>query len=203
MNDEALRDALRSGDLHRLRTAFDRHYEAMGLVLRPWARDDAEVERMIEATWLEAIAARESVPDRGSARAWLFSFLQNRYEEALREKEAGGPGDDGRDESEDDRFVPDGEPWAGHWNEFPQGWGARADDWLRSPQGQEMLTAFLLAAPPRDRLLLVLRDMDGWSPHEVAALTGLLPGVQREELSRAREALRTAIEMARPRGGAS
>jgi DNA-directed RNA polymerase specialized sigma24 family protein len=191
MDDEELRSALRSGDPHRLRAAFDRHYDAMALLLRPWSRDENEVDRMIEGAWAEAICAGSRVPERSSARAWLFSFLQQRFEEAPREQAPPGPGF-----ASGEQFAAAGEAWEGHWREFPERWDARVERWLVSPEGQAMITAFLLAASPTNRLMLVLRDLDGWSPYEVAALTGLLPEAQSVELTKARKALRDAISLA-------
>ena len=48
--------------------------------------------------------------------------------------------------------------------------------------------------PPSQRAVIVLRDVEGWSPGEICDLLGITPENQRVRLHRARLRLRSALE---------
>jgi RNA polymerase sigma-70 factor, ECF subfamily len=95
------------------------------------------------------------------------------------------------------RFQGDRDPYPDHWKEFPRPWSAgRVVE-------SEALRAALAALPDRWRQLVILRDVDGRSPAEAAAATGLTTEQQRDVLNRSRELLREELDRAsqRSRGG--
>lgn len=186
---EALRSALRSDEPEQLRTFFDRHYDAMATLLRPVVGSEDDVDDVIRSVWQEAIASGSAIRNHESPRAFVFSFLLQHLDDVAETSEPDTVDDD-------DPFVPDGQPWAGHWEELPQPWGPETESWLRSDDGRRAVTAFLDSAPLVDRVLLVLRDMDGWSASDVTALTGLGADDQQTVLSGARDALHAAIDRA-------
>jgi DNA-directed RNA polymerase specialized sigma24 family protein len=83
-----------------------------------------------------------------------------------------------------DRFQGEGDPYPDHWKEFPRPWSA----------GQavtpEALQAALARLPDPWRRVVILRDVEGRPPAEVATVTGLTAEQQRDVLNRARELLR-------------
>ncbi len=96
-----------------------------------------------------------------------------------------------------DRFQGEGDPYPDHWKEFPRPWPAgRA-------VGPEALKAALAALPDPWRRVVILRDVDGRTPAEVSAATGLTAEQQRDVLNRARELLRETLGQAlrHDRGG--
>jgi len=98
-----------------------------------------------------------------------------------------------------DQFRGGGDPYPNHWKEFPRPWPAdRA-------VGPEALKAALAALPDPWRRVVILRDVDGRTPAEVSAATGLTAEQQRDVLNRARELLREEISHAleSDRGGGS
>jgi DNA-directed RNA polymerase specialized sigma24 family protein len=89
-----------------------------------------------------------------------------------------------------DRFRGAGEPYTDHWKEFPRSWPAgRA-------VGPEVLKAALAALPDPWRRVVILRDVEGSTPAEVLAATGLTAEQQRDVLNRARELLREELSHA-------
>jgi DNA-directed RNA polymerase specialized sigma24 family protein len=86
-----------------------------------------------------------------------------------------------------DSFRGEGDPYADHWKEFPRPWPAgRA-------VGPEALKAALAALPDPWRRVVILRDVDGRTPAEASAATGLTAEQQRDILNRAREQLRETL----------
>jgi RNA polymerase sigma-70 factor, ECF subfamily len=94
-----------------------------------------------------------------------------------------------------DRFQGDGDPYPDHWKEFPALWPA---DHAVEP---EALKAALAALPDPWRRIVILRDVQGRSPLEVSAATGLTPEQQRDVLNRARELLRESLGRALQQDG--
>ena len=83
-----------------------------------------------------------------------------------------------------DRFQGESDPYPDHWREFPRPWPAgRAVE-------PEALKDALVALPDPWRRVVILRDVEGRSPAEVSAATGLSAAQQRDMLNRARELLR-------------
>jgi RNA polymerase sigma-70 factor, ECF subfamily len=89
-----------------------------------------------------------------------------------------------------DRFRAAGEPYTDHWKEFPHSWPTgRA-------VGPEALKAALAALPDPWRRVVILRDVEGRTPAEVSAATGLTAEQQRDVLNRARELIREELSHA-------
>jgi DNA-directed RNA polymerase specialized sigma24 family protein len=85
-----------------------------------------------------------------------------------------------------DRFQSDGEPYPDHWRRFPRALPRRA----LTP---DRLRTALATLPDLWRRVLILRDVEGRSPTEVSAATGLTGEQQRDVLNRARELLREEL----------
>ena len=78
-----------------------------------------------------------------------------------------------------DRFQGDSDPYPDHWKQLPRAW----------PVQPEALKVAVLALPEQWRQV-IMRDVEGRSPAEVSAATGLTAAQQRDVLNRARELLR-------------
>jgi RNA polymerase sigma-70 factor, ECF subfamily len=85
------------------------------------------------------------------------------------------------------RFQGEGDPYPDHWKEFPRPWSAGQVVTL------EALQAALAGLPDPWRRVVILRDVEGRPPAEVAAVTGLTAEQQRDVLNRGRELLRESI----------
>jgi RNA polymerase sigma-70 factor (ECF subfamily) len=88
-----------------------------------------------------------------------------------------------------DRFQGEDGPYPDHWKKFPQPWPA-------IPPSEELavrLDAALAELPAPWRRVVVLRDVEGVSPEQVADEVGLTPEQQNDVLNRARELLRQAL----------
>lgn len=186
-----LAEALRTGQPEQLRAAFDRHIDAMTLLARSLAGgSDAAADRLVHAAWTSVAADFARNPPRGSARAWLFTQLLKLHDPAL---DTGSPP---LTAPEDPQFLPADDPWEGHWTDFPVPWRAAPDPWEHSAAGRAAVWAAVAALPTVERVVLILRDLDGWVPSEVGALTGLLPDEERDVLFRARLKIRDAMDPA-------
>ncbi len=91
------------------------------------------------------------------------------------------------------RFRGPGEPYAGHWREFPALWPSREQ---QLPAGEMRLQVAdaLARLPDRERVVITLRDVEGRSPAEVCSILNISAREQRLLLHRARAFVRARLE---------
>jgi len=65
---------------------------------------------------------------------------------------------------------------------------------LLAAETLEQVRAAIAKLPPRQQEVIVLRDVEGWDPEEVAQALDLTPGNQRVLLHRARSKVRGELE---------
>jgi RNA polymerase sigma-70 factor (ECF subfamily) len=94
-------------------------------------------------------------------------------------------------------FQGAGDPYPGHWREFPTPWPPAAPDDVIM---RERLREALDALPPTWRAVVHEHDVGGRSDAEIAAELGLTEAQERDILTRAREALRDRLAEPDPRG---
>ncbi len=80
----------------------------------------------------------------------------------------------------------------GRWASRPVGWQTPEERVLGN-ETRDVLRAAIAALPPAQRLVVTLRDVEGWPAEEVCAALALTPGNQRVLLHRARAGVRDAL----------
>jgi RNA polymerase sigma-70 factor (ECF subfamily) len=104
----------------------------------------------------------------------------------------GGERDDGP-AVDADRFVADGQRWGGHWCSPPVPWQQPADR-LIAKETLGVVADAIQRLPARQRAVVSLRDVEGWTAAEVCELLELSEGNQRVLLHRGRARVRAALE---------
>jgi RNA polymerase sigma-70 factor, ECF subfamily len=99
----------------------------------------------------------------------------------------GGPTVDPR------RFRDPGEPYAGHWREFPAPWRAPELPTLADEMRLQVIDA-LARLPDRQRVVITLRDVEGCSSAEVRSILDISASNQRQLLHRARAFVRARLD---------
>ena len=76
--DEELLERVATGDREALGSLFDRHHRALyGFVARMYGGEDADVDDLVQTTFLEAFRAARRFRAASSARTWLFAIASN------------------------------------------------------------------------------------------------------------------------------
>ena len=101
---------------------------------------------------------------------------------------------DGEPSVDHDRFIPTGRPWAGHWAAPPSDWDGDAEARLLGREVQAIIADALESLPSGQRIVVGLRDVQGWSSEEVCEALGISAGNQRVLLHRGRARVRAALE---------
>jgi RNA polymerase sigma-70 factor (ECF subfamily) len=139
---------------------------------------------------------------RASLRTWTFSILVNRAKSrGVRESRTVvdlRAADDGGS----DRPVVDPGRFQGAGGRYPGGWTpeGRPQPWLHpenraiAQETMELIDQALDQLPARQRIVVTMRDVQGFGADEVCDLLEISQGNQRILLHRGRSALRTALE---------
>ena len=156
-----------------------------------------EAEDMVQETFLRGWRAYESFDGRGTLRAWLYRIATNACLDALAARKHGErllP--DQRASATE--ALPDGRHLEVPWLEpYPDAQMESIADAAPGPEaryaaGQAVRLAFvaaLQALPPRQRAVLLLIDVLGWSAAETATLLGGSVASINSALQRARDTL--------------
>jgi RNA polymerase sigma-70 factor, ECF subfamily len=198
--ERALVVALKRGDEAAFLELVDRHHALMVRVAQGYVRSRAVAEEVAQEAWLGVLHGISGFESRSTLKTWIFRIVVNRAKtRAERERRTvpfsafEGPEDESA--VEPSRFLDAHHPrWPGHWAQSPQRWDELPEDCLLSRETLALAREAIDELPARQREVILLRDVDGWSPEEVCEALGLSEGNQRVLLHRARSRVRAALE---------
>ncbi|AGZ49138.1 RNA polymerase sigma factor [Mycobacterium kansasii] len=173
-------------DYHRQMVSF-----ACTMVNSPTVAEEA-----VQEAWVQVMQSSASFEGRSSVATWLFGIVKNtasrhrRRESRIREHEVLAT--DAADPLSD-RMHPAGHPDAGHWS-VPPSRRFLPEDRTVARELVEQVRAALDTLPPRQRQLIILRDLVGTSAEEASEILELSAEAQRALLYRARANLRNELE---------
>jgi RNA polymerase sigma-70 factor, ECF subfamily len=183
-DDADLVDRLRAGDESAFVALIERYQPHMLRLATVTVGSRAVAEEVTQDTWLAVVRGVERFEGRSTLKTWLFHILLNRARStAGRELRAGRP-----ERNVDERF--DG---AGAWVTPPEPWADRAVDRIVAERLAARVQELLPQLPDMQRQVVVLRDLEGVSADDVAALVGVTDGHQRVLLHRGRAQLRQLL----------
>lgn len=185
--DDVVVTALRAGDEAMFAALLDTWSGGMLRVARSYVSTDHSAEEVVQDTWLAVIGGIDCFEGRSSVKTWVFRILVNTAKKrGVRES----------------RTVP--------WSTFeqdggtsvilhpvpPGGWQEVSAAWP-TPEGEALaaevrgvIAEALARLPPRQRLVITLRDVEGCTSDEVCDILEISAANQRVLLHRARVAVR-------------
>jgi RNA polymerase sigma-70 factor, ECF subfamily len=202
VDDAELVRALRAGDEQAF-VAVVRRYSALMLrVALGHVRTQAVAEDVVQETWCAVLAGIDRFEGRAALKTWIMRILVNRAK-TRGQREArcvpfsslGGPEDDDGPAVDPDRFMPADHPRChNHWAAAPAAWSQLPDERMLAGEVRERIRAAIETLPPRQQVVIALRDVEGWSPEEICEVLDLSEGNQRVLLHRARSRVRADLE---------
>jgi RNA polymerase sigma-70 factor (ECF subfamily) len=195
-------DALRRGEEAAFVALVDRYGPSLLRVARLYVSTTSVAEEVVQETWLAVLDGLDRFEGRSALKTWLFSILANIAKtrgtresrsipfselaalEAATEEPAVEP----------ERFLNARKARAGAWASPPASWAAIPDERLLAGETLDYVRAAIEALPPAQRLVISLRDVEGWSAAEARGALGLSEANQRVLLHRARAKVRSALE---------
>lgn len=201
-DDADLVRALRKGNEEAFRHLVDEHSPALLRVAMGYVGSRASAEEVVQETWVGVLRGVDRFEGRSSLRTWIFRILTNTAKtRATRESRAvpfsslgGEEGAGGGPVVDPDRFLPHDDPSApGHWASAPKRWDT-PEEGLLSSEVREVILATIKMLPPSQRIVVTLRDIEGWPAKEVCEALELSDGNQRVLLHRGRSKVRGELE---------
>jgi RNA polymerase sigma-70 factor (ECF subfamily) len=196
--DQEIIGALRKGDEHAFKDLFDQTNPMMKRVARGYVDSDAVADEIVQEAWMAVLTAIHRFEGRSALRTWIFSIVINQAKShSARERRTlplscVGTCADDQPAVDPDRFQKDDDAWPGHWATPPRPWG-KPDRRLLSLEARSRLKAALAQLPERQRLIVGLRDIEGFSAEEVCDVLDLSQENQRVLLHRGRSRLRAVL----------
>ena len=181
---------------------------AFALVLDAWSPGMLRLARSFVSTpdsaaecvqdaWLAVIEGIDRFEGRSALRTWVYRILVNTAKRrGVREGRSvpwSSLGPEDGPTVDPDRFQGPDEPFPGHWRELPVPWPMPEDATLAA-ETRALVAAAVAELPERQRVVLTLRDVQGYASDEVCSILEITPTYQRVLLHRARAHVRGQLE---------
>jgi RNA polymerase sigma-70 factor (ECF subfamily) len=196
MDDRSLVAALRRGDEWAFAALVDGWSSSMLRLAREHVATESVAEEVVQETWLAVLKGLGRFRGESSLRTWVYRILVNQAKKrGVREQRTVpfaslGP-DDAGPSVDPSRFQGQDEQYPGGWREFPREW---PEEVALSNEVREIVETALSTLPPRQRVVVTLRDLEGHDSDEVTVMLGITAGNQRVLLHRGRSVVRAHLE---------
>ena len=196
-HETALLMALRDGDEAVFMAIDEAWGPAMLRLARAHVSSEAIAEEVVQEAWVGVLRALDGFEGRSSLKTWGFRIVANiARTRGVKESRSvpfssspaageGGPGVD------PDRFRRAGDRYPGNWQRPPEPWPERR---LEQAETRDAALAAIAGLPPRQREIIALRDIAGFSAEEACDALDVAETNQRVLLHRARSKVRNALE---------
>lgn len=174
-SDEALMEAVQTGDLRAFQALYERYHRAVFTFALRSLGDRGAAEDLLQEAFLRVFARREAYRPTAAFPTWLFTIARNllidRFRQARRHTDVTDP------EALATVPAPDASPL----------------ERVEARELAERLEAAVRQLPPSQREVLLLSRFAGLDHSEVAQVTGASPEAVRVALHRALRGLRARL----------
>jgi RNA polymerase sigma-70 factor (ECF subfamily) len=203
-DDATLVAALRTGDDAAFRWLLDTYHGPLRRLARSYVATDAVADEVVQEAWLGVIRGIGRFEGRAAVKTWLYQIVMNiARSRGVKEHRtvpfASASGGSAEVDAEPyrgafdpDHFRPPGEQWAGGWRTFPPEW--EPVERLDRQETLDRVRRAIETLPATQRIVISLRDIDGWASDEVCNVLDITPTNQRVLLHRARAAVRAQLD---------
>lgn len=199
--DRELVEALRRGDSDAYTRLVDELTPALLRLAMAHVPSRAVAEEVVQDTWVGVINGIDRFEGRSALRTWIFGIMLNiartrgkREKRTIplsffrrRDEEGSGPAVD------PDRFHGQAGDLHGQWSSPPAEWH-EPERKLATDEARRLMLEAIADLPPRQREVIVLRDIQGYSAEDARNALDISETNQRVLLHRARSKVRAALE---------
>jgi RNA polymerase sigma-70 factor, ECF subfamily len=190
---------LREGDETAYAELVDKHTPSMIRVARGYVPNHQIAEEVVQEAWIGVLKGIAKFEGRSSLRTWIFTVLINTAKKRGLREQRGADAElaaftGGSVEAA--RFRTDEDRWPGHWRA-----DAVPSPFPVTPEGSVLGRELVAVAarelerlPDNQRMVVAMRDMQGFDSKEVSQLLDISVANQRVLLHRGRAAVRQALE---------
>jgi RNA polymerase sigma-70 factor (ECF subfamily) len=188
MDEASMLERLRARDQDAFAELVREWSPSMLRVARMYVASAAVAEEVVQEAWLGVLQGIDRFEGRSSLKTWAFRILVNRAmtrgsREARSVPVSFEPAEDPT------RFTPEGA-----WASPPRRWEELPEESLRSSETLAVARTAIEALPPMQRLVITMRDLEGFGSLETCNALDISETNQRVLLHRARAKVRAALE---------
>lgn len=181
-------EQLRNGDEQAFVILVARYQQPLLRVARSMVSSEAVAEEIVQDTWVGVVRGIDRFEGRSSLKTWLFRILINRARSAGAKEHSNTPMDT-LHAVDPSRFDLNGQ-----WADPVERWTDEIADRLDAEKLMPILESAMQDLPPRQRQVVILRDVEGLSNDEASSVLGISLGNQRVLLHRGRARLREMLD---------
>jgi RNA polymerase sigma-70 factor (ECF subfamily) len=197
----ALLAKLRDRDERTFMALVEELHPAMVRLARTFVPSQAVAEEVAQEAWVGVLNGIDRFEGRSSLKTWVMRIVTNQaIRRGQRERRtvpfsalAARDADGDEPVAGPDAFLPADHRWAGHWAAAPQPF---PDPEKRAMMRETMdvVRAAIASLPEAQRVVISLRDIEGWDSADVCAALEITEVNQRVLLHRARGKVRSALD---------
>jgi RNA polymerase sigma-70 factor (ECF subfamily) len=194
------RDALRAYDETLFIELVDRYQMSMLRIARRYVANVETAQEVVQETWVAVVQGAEKFEGRASLKTWLFAILINRARTRSKQEQRFVPlaAWDTVDDDESPAVTANGlrgeGQVAGVRPPHPPTFVNAPEEQVLAQEVQTLIAEAIRTLPDSQRMVMILRDLEGWSAEEICLALGLSEGNQRVLLHRARRKVRRLLE---------
>ncbi len=201
-SERVLVERLRSRDETAFLELVRTHHNSMLALARLYVSSAQVAEEVVQDAWLAVVKGIDAFESRSALKTWISRIVMNLARtRGVREKRAVTFSEFVDAEIRADYHPVDGSRFQRSDGEYPDHWSINPRSWNLDPEqelvGRETMAAIQIAVaalPVAQRLVITLRDINGWSGEEVCNVMELSETNQRVLLHRARSRVRARLE---------
>ena len=189
--------ALRGGDEAVFMAIVEAWGPAMLRLARAHVSSQAIAEEVVQEAWVGILRALDRFEGRSSLKTWAFRIVANIAKTRGAKESRSVPFSAATVDGEEgpavdpDRFQSPGDRYPGHWQTPPAPWPEHR---LEAAETLNAALAAIAGLPARQREIITLRDIVGFSAEEACNALDVTETNQRVLLHRARSTVRNALE---------
>jgi RNA polymerase sigma-70 factor, ECF subfamily len=187
-SDDVLVAGLRAGDEALFGLLLDAWSGGMLRLARGFVSTPDSAAEVVQDAWLGVVEGIDSFAGRSSLKTWVYRILVNTAKRRRDRESRTVP----VSSIVPDWFQGPDEEFPGHWRTPPAPWPSPEQHALTAEAGAAMAAA-LDRLPERQRVAIVLRDVEGYTAEEVCSILEITAANQRVLLHRARTAVREEL----------
>ena len=203
MEDErTLIKRLRSRDEAAFAELVERYYGYLLPLADFFVSNRAVAEEVVQEAWLAVLNGIDRFEERSSFKTWISRIVMNlartrgvRESRMVPFSEFAENEAEGQDTVvEPTRFRAATDEYPDHWSVAPRPWNADPEKQLLTGETMAVLDTAIESLPEAQRLVLTMRDVNGWTAEEVCNILTISETNQRVLLHRARSKVRGILE---------
>jgi len=191
-------EALRAGNEAAFQSLIQRYHGPMFRLAMNYVGDRGVAEDVVQESWLTCLRSLDRFEGRSSLKTWLFGILVNVARSRRRKESRILPFASlwRRDDSDSRRPTVDRSRFGsdGMWSDGPRSWDNVPESKVLGAETLQHVRSAIDALPPKQRVVILLRDVAGFDAAEVSGLLGISAANERVRLHRARAAVRQKLE---------